>query len=125
VGLSEGNELCLFELKNMENRKVGGLSELLFYAGVLRKGLAGDITPHRSTAARNCAISPAELLSARTIRAVLLAPKFHPLLEDRKVMNLVNEASAKRWTLNPVTFDLSQFNLPNGQTDDFGFNGAG
>jgi hypothetical protein len=87
VGI-RGDTLFLFELKKNRNRKAGAVSELFFYANVMRDAI-GDapIFEFQSKSAkRNCAIAPEDITRCRRICGVLLAPGFHALVSilDRR-----------------------------------------
>lgn len=77
--------LNLFELKAGENRQVGVISELFFYAMVLsdeqrkimkREGPEGDL-----------------IKQTTQLNAVILAPDLHPLIHNLSLFDLLNTAS--------------------------------
>lgn len=80
-GISPDKTTIIFELKAGGNEKVGVISELFFYAMVLadeqkqkfyREGWAGEA-----------------IRETRTLKAMILAPKIHPLI-SRGVFDLLN-----------------------------------
>jgi hypothetical protein len=82
-GVAEGNTLIIFELKALGNRKIGAISELFFYAMVIRdeqKGLF--IRTHQHGA---------EIKATSLIKAMLLAEDIHPLIKNPKVFELLNQ----------------------------------
>ena len=101
-----GETLFVFELKTFHNRKVGALTELLFYACVMRDALGptAEFQFERPEAAKHCAVAPADIVNCRQIEAVLLAPRTHPVIADRRPFALLNAAAAQRWRDRPVHF---------------------
>lgn len=75
------NKLTVYELKTKENRKVGILSELLFYVYVMQDVMTHKIgIPHTSKFRAFDAIYKAYESKNYYVEGVLLAPKLHPLL---------------------------------------------
>lgn len=123
LGVS-GDTLVLFELKKQGNRKAGVLSELLFYTSVMRDALGENAAFgfERQGRARNCAIGPADVARCRNIRAVLLAPTFHPLVEDKGGLSMLNARAGEHWSEPSVTFELVRIEAgPATAADDFRF----
>jgi len=87
---TDDDELVLFELKAKGNRKVGVLSELFFYAMVLRdeqekrflrkKFVNADLSPDGKC-----------IQDTKLLQAIVLAPEIHPLI-TRDVFDLINRA---------------------------------
>lgn len=88
-GINKNNEFCLFELKNSENRKVGALSEMLFYSFLIQDVLNGVIkyveTTHDGVM---------EIKNTKKVKCFLLAPFLHPLI-DKDVISLMNKSKSK------------------------------
>jgi hypothetical protein len=89
----------LFELKVGKNAKAGILSELLFYASVIREAIP---TPARfqfdpSWKSRGKHMSPGDVLSCTRIEAVLLAEQLHPLVNHPNIIKLLNHAADEHW----------------------------
>jgi hypothetical protein len=83
-GLSERDRLVLFELKNEDNVSLGALSELLFYAMLLRDAQRpdeGEPLVRFSDDARSADAAFRKIPGTRGVDAYLLAPRFHPLVE--------------------------------------------
>lgn len=123
VGI-RGDTLVLFELKNGDNRKAGAVSELLFYASVMRDAI-GDAPIFRfesESAIKNCAVSPRDIVRCSNVCAVLLAPRFHPLISEPLMFAELNAAVAQNYLLDrPIHFEAVQISLPRDQNDDFTF----
>lgn len=88
-GISNENEVCLFELKNAKNNKVGALSEMLFYSFVVRDIVQG-IMKFDSTTYEGLQ----KILEAKKVKCYLLAPSTHPLI-DGKVFEELNISNFK------------------------------
>ena len=120
-----GDTLYLFELKKRGNRKAGAISELFFYASVMRDALEEEalfkFEPQHPTT--NFSISAVDIRKCRSIVAVLLAPDFHPLISEHKIIARLNKASAEQWLNKPVRFEAIQLRLPE-QGGDFSFSSA-
>jgi hypothetical protein len=115
--------LVLFELKKAGNRKVGAISELLFYASVMRDAIgASAIFEFKSKKARgNCAIGPEDILRCSKICAVLLAPDFHPLISEPGILAKLNEATERLYADRPIHFETAMLSCPNDKRRDFEF----
>jgi hypothetical protein len=117
LGIS-GDTLFIFELKKGGNRKAGIISELIFYASVMRDAL-GDaprfLFEYRPPAP-GCAITAADIRRCSRIEAVLLAPSFHPIV-SRNLLAYLNVALAERWPKVPVQFSMAR--LSSATADDF------
>ena len=82
-GINKQNEFCLFELKNSKNRKVGVLSEMLFYAFIIKDVQNGIIEIDSSN--KNLG----KILKAQKVICYLLTPLTHPLI-DKEVFRILN-----------------------------------
>jgi hypothetical protein len=115
--------LVLFELKKAGNRKVGGVSELLFYASVMRDALgASAIFKFKSkTARKKCAIGPEDIIRCSKICAVSLAPSFHPLISEPLLFGELNAATERLYVEKPIHFETVTIKCPQGECGDFEF----
>jgi hypothetical protein len=121
VGIRD-DTLVVFELKTGRNRKVGGVSELLFYASVMRDaiGRAPSFKFKSEGAIENCAISPRDIIGCSKINAVLLAPQLHRLILQPKLLAGLNEALA-RPVGRRISFEAVILNIPKTIDEDFSF----
>jgi hypothetical protein len=116
--------LVLFELKKSGNEKVGAVSELLFYASVMRDAIgASAIFGFEPKGARkNCAIGPEEITRCSKIHAVLLAPDFHPLISEPRLFAELNAAAEGLYTDKPIHFETVTISgYPQDERGDFEF----
>ena len=90
----EGNakRLWVFELKAKGNQPMGIVSELFFYVAFMRDVIGRRFVPKGGSSTLKGRLHPGELEGVEEIRGCLLAPKFHPLLDDDLVVNLLNTA---------------------------------
>ena len=119
-----GDTLVLFELKKAGNRKVGAVSELLFYASVMRDAIgASPIFKFLSSeASDNCAIGPEDILHCSKICAVSLAPNFHPLIEEPQMFAVLNSAMKRLYSDRPISFETATItDYPKDENGDFKF----
>lgn len=102
-GITTDGNCCIFELKNSKNRKVGALTEMLFYSFVIQDIIQGvfefDALEYPGLQ---------EITKAKKVTCYLLAPSTHPLI-DSGVFSLLNNAKSK--------MDFANVKL----TDDFNF----
>lgn len=94
--IAEGDRFAMFELKSGSNMKVGSISELIFYASVVRDAITG----HFSFAPENgyrSDVGPEHLLAAKSVIAVLLGDDLHPLVDDPGIWQDLNRAVATHW----------------------------
>jgi hypothetical protein len=83
-GLTERDRLALFELKRDDNKVLGALSELFFYAMLLRDAQRPDEGRPLIRFSDGMATAGAEfrkIPGTRGVDAYLLAPSFHTLIE--------------------------------------------
>jgi len=119
-----GDTLVLFELKKADNCHAGAVSELFFYASVMRDAIgASAIFKFESQRAeKNCAIGPEDILRCSKICAVLLAPRFHPLISEPRLFGELNAATERLFVEKPIHFEtVTISSLPNGKGRDFEF----
>jgi hypothetical protein len=121
IGVSN-KSLVLFELKTHLNRNVGAISELLFYASVMRDAIRGDLQFEQQPPPKNCVIARDDILGCANIRAVLIAQRMHPLIQNPIIFQALNAAFARYWQNNPVTFETAEIKtIPNDPNGDFSF----
>lgn len=105
IGVNIENEFIVFELKAEKYKPAGALSELLLYTALMREvadttqrvrfSEQHEWTPH----ALNCA----------AVKGILLADRFHPLIEHRELIGTLNEGARAAWGKEkPVSFDRIQ-----------------
>lgn len=96
VGLNEESKcLWIFELKTEDNKRMGGVSELLFYVYVVHDLLHGKFR-FGDNAGPKAGRLRQEVLNSNNIEALcgcFLSPDFHPLLDGNKVTDLLNQAA--------------------------------
>ena len=126
VGI-RGDTLVLFELKKAGNEKVGAVSELFFYASVMRDAIgASPIFQFEShCASENCAIGPEDIIRCSKINAVLLAPRFHPLIKEPRMFEELNRAMKDLYSDKPIQFQTAAIiHYPRDGSGDFVFDGG-
>ena len=119
-----GDTLFLFELKKADNRHAGAVSELFFYASVMRDAIgASAIFKFESTSAeKNCSIGPEDIIRCSAIRAVLLAPDFHPLILEPQMFAVLNTATKGLYSDRPISFETTTISdYPQDESGDFEF----
>lgn len=87
-GINNREEVCLFELKNSKNSKIGSLSEMLFYSFVIQDIVQG-LMKFESTSYKGLK----EITRAKKVKCYLLAPSTHPLI-DKEVFHLLNKTKS-------------------------------
>lgn len=113
IGLDRNHGLWLFELKKPGNKEVGALSELLFYAAVLRDTLGENPSFHftRKEPGPRAEVFPDDVCDANYIHARLLSPKTHRFLTD-DVFELLNKAAdGAGWPIDYGRIDLKPYCL--------------
>lgn len=118
-----GDTLVLFELKKHGNEKVGAVSELFFYASVMRDSIGDSAAfEFKSLKARkNCAIAPEDIVPCSRLSAVLIAPKFHPLISEPRIFECLNQATNKPSFDRPIRFETAILDYPENESGDFTF----
>jgi hypothetical protein len=106
VGIDD-DRFTLIELKACKNIKVGAISEVFFYAAMIRDAAAGRFCfgGREGSVSRMRDVSPDHAKSAKRVRAVLMAPRFHPLLEHPDLIPKLNEAARSQSGLVPLSFE--------------------
>jgi hypothetical protein len=121
IGVSD-KSLVLFELKTHLNRNVGAISELLFYASVMRDAIRGELQFEQQPSPKNCVITRDDILGCANIRAVLIAQRMHPLIQNPFIFQELNAALAQHWRDKAVTFETAQIKtIPSDPDGDFSF----
>ena len=127
-----GDTLVLFELKKAGNEKVGAVSELFFYASVMRDSLGtSPIFQFESKCqGKNCWIGPEDIIRCSRVCAVFLAPGFHPLIKEpriteSRVFEELNRATKSLYSDRPIQFELAAIvDYPQNGSGDFKFDGG-
>jgi hypothetical protein len=91
--------LSIFELKKPGNIQVGVISELLFYATVMRDAV-GNSAPFKFAGTEpviGTTVHSSDIKKCTHIQAVLLHNDIHPLVGDRRIFRCINEAVSKYW----------------------------
>jgi len=109
-GISKQGDLLLFELKDAGNSSIGILTELLFYCFVMKKVMDG-IFRHEDPVDKNID----EIRRTSKIKAYFLAPRLHPLL-DEKLVQVLNKTTAPE-----VEFDYLWFDKNDCDKVEYGF----
>lgn len=112
---ADGQRLWLFELKAGKNIPVGTISELIFYASVIRDAALGHFQFAPTRAAGNH-VTGDDVLKAKEIVAVMLGDKLHPLLSDVALLKMLNDAVQVRWNAGqPVTVEFRAATIEGGR----------
>lgn len=93
---ADRDRFWLFELKAGKNIPVGTISELIFYASVMRDAALGHFHFAPGRAAGNH-VTGDDVIQAKEIVAVMLGDKLHPLLSDVALLKMLNDAVEARW----------------------------
>ncbi len=113
-GVDDNRGLWIFELKDEKNTKLGIVSEALCYAWIMRDLLARDgifTFPDfaKQGSASRRGLSPDAICECGRIEVVLLAPAFHPLLDDGHILDLLNENTVRSGI--PIHFQMAKLKL--------------
>jgi hypothetical protein len=112
VGVGEDGRFFIFELKAGDNFKVGILSELLLYTGLIRQAAQKPPRIEFAIPKQDSGVGPEHVRNCTGINAVMLVEKPHPLLEHPALLNTLNVAANARWNCErgakPVCFSRSQ-----------------
>lgn len=107
----DADRFTLIELKAGKNIMVGALSELLFYAAVVRDAVVRDDADTRfkfggrTDGPSRSRIGAADVQGAKKVRAIFLGEHFHPLLEHPDLFPTLNDAAKKQSGLVPLSFE--------------------
>ena len=136
---TRGKTLVLFELKKAGNRQAGAVSELLFYANVMRDAIGNDPRFEYAPkgARKGCAISPEDVNGCSAICGVLLgSPRnldtgaktgtgFHPLIAEPSMFQALNAATKRLYVDRPIHFEMAEITkYPHNGCGDFEFSHA-
>ena len=91
LGAIDKKTLALFELKRPSNIKVGAISELLLYAHIMRDVQTGIFRypEDHSSGIEN------KISRSNRIKAFILASRLHPLLDNRDIFKVLDDAYGK------------------------------
>ena len=107
----DADRFTLIELKAGKNIMVGALSELLFYAAVVRDAVVSDNVDSRfkfggrTNGPSRSHVGPADVQRAKQVRAILMGEHFHPLLEHPSLFPTLNEAAKRQAGSVPLAFE--------------------
>lgn len=114
-GVDDKQHLCIFELKAKGNNGIGIVSEALCYAWIMRDLLRKKITFGKEAGGRD-QISQEKITACKGVKVVLLAPEFHPLLDQERILALLN---GKTQNLDvPIHFCSAELKLENGKPSE-------
>jgi len=102
-GITNNNEVSIFELKDFDNKKIGALSELFLYSNIIQDVVDGIL---KHTSFEHLGIE--DIKNAKQVNCYLLAPNTHPLI-DSGVFELLNSSISKIKFMNvkiEETFDF-------------------
>lgn len=115
---ADQDRFWLFELKAGTNIPVGTISELIFYASVVRDAALGHFQFAPKRAAGNH-VTGDDVVTAKAIIAVMLGDMLHPLLHDADLLKMLNEAVEARWNAEAkVTVQFRAATIVDGQIKD-------
>ena len=113
---ADGERFWVFELKAGKNIPVGTISELIFYASVIRDAALGHFQ-FASTRAAGNHVTGDDVLKAKEVVAVMLGDKLHPLLSDVALLKMLNDAVQVRWNAGqPVTVEFRAATIEGGRS---------
>jgi hypothetical protein len=88
----------------------------------MRDAIRGEFQFEQQPLPKNCVVTRDDILGCSNIRAVLIAPRMHPLIHNPAIFQKLNAALAEHWHDKPVTFETAQIkSIPNNADEDFGF----
>ena len=97
---ADQDRFWLFELKAGKNIPLGTISELIFYASVIRDAALGHFQFTRAeTTGKNVSVTGDDVVRAKSVIAVMLGDKLHPLLSGGDLLHMLNEAVKTRWNV--------------------------
>jgi len=103
-GISEDKTLVIFEVKALGNTKIGAISELFFYAMVM-----WDEQQKHFRRESNSELGISETTS---VKAMILAEHVHPLINNKKVFELMNQPCEKNiefgYVRNPASYSYKR-----------------
>lgn len=107
LGINYGSKrLWVFELKADNNQSMGIVSELFFYVSFMRDVIGGKFSFNGNVPRIEGRLHHGDLAGIKELRGCMLAPMFHPLLDDNLVVNELNKG---RWPKDiNVTFSAEK-----------------
>jgi hypothetical protein len=102
----DGLTFWLFELKAGSNITVGTISELIFYASIVRDTILGRFK-FVSTVCDGVSVRPSDIVNVGRIKAVMLGHDLHPLLSDPGLIAMLNTACEAMWNSNGTVPSVS------------------
>jgi hypothetical protein len=110
IGVDQNGNVHIFELKKPKNAKVGALSELVFYLAVLEEArIERWGFEDLRKLDKQAGVSPEHVTGAPAIRGHLLAPQFHPLLDDELLKLVTKAMESAGWGTSVDRHSLSPF----------------
>lgn len=113
---TKDNILTIIELKYIpenvkrKNIKVGIISELFMYLCIMRDILTGLIVRPDFTPNKNEESFYDNIKAYTQIRANMLANEYHPLIDNKEVINLLNDYTGDRYSVS-VKFGKTKYKL--------------
>ncbi len=112
---TKGNKLTIIELKyngsDSNNIKVGIISELFLYSNIMVDIVKGKILPPSSLSKVNAEHSFYSKCKKYTqIHAEMLSDKYHPLVENDKVFEILNDRTQRESDI-PVIFKKTKYSF--------------
>lgn len=89
--LDDTGTLAIFELKRPGNVKVGAITELLFYANVIRDLQEGTF----GYPAKKKREAEIQIAKSRGVKAFILADRLHPVLSNKRVFETLNTIDSR------------------------------
>jgi len=87
-GINKQNEVCIYELKNSKNKKVGCLTEMLFYSFLINDVIKGDLVFESLDYP-----GLKDIKNAKRVNCFLLAPNTHSLI-NTAVFDVLNKTNS-------------------------------
>ncbi len=121
---SKGNVLTIIELKYIPNEvkskniKVGIISELFMYSCIMRDILSGLICRPEKTPNENEERFYQNIKAYSRIKANMLANEYHPLIENKNVLEILNNYPRDRFSID-VEFEKISYKLKSNKEIEF------
>ncbi|WP_224586496.1 hypothetical protein [Mesorhizobium sp. CO1-1-11] len=100
IGVDRTGAVHIFELKKPGAIAVGALSELMFYACLLKEAKDGRLSFSAGNIDPNVRVFPHDIGQASAIRAHLFVPDIHPLLDAALLAEITALAQAQAWAFS-------------------------
>lgn len=109
VGVGQDDRFFVFELKAGKNIKVGALSELLLYTGLMREAAQNEprIKFTNAKPSPGTCVYPSHVKDCTGIHSVIVVENLHPLLDHPELISTLNKAAEVHWNrpgVKPVCF---------------------